>query len=114
MAQVVKDLAVKVGSYRDRNGQDRNRYQRVGRVVRMDDGGEMMLLDRWFNPAGVPTERDSIILYAFDVQERDGAQGGAGRGGATRNAPAGAPAPAPAARTPAGQGVDTFDDDIPF
>lgn len=97
MPQKIKDLAVKTGSYTDRLGQTKGRYENVGSILQMDDGSKMLLLKRSFNPAGVPFKEgsDQIIISMFDPKERDG--------GAT------VPAPAAAAR-PA---VD-FDDSIPF
>ncbi len=59
----VKYLAVVVGSYQ-KDGQTKNRYQNVGQVLRNDNGEEMMMLNRSFNPAGVPYKdgSDSIII----------------------------------------------------
>ena len=39
------------------------------------DGGKFMLLNRTFNPAGVPNPQDkaSIIVSMFDVKEKSGA-----------------------------------------
>lgn len=60
------DLAVKVGSYVDRDGKEKNRYQNVG-VVLEGQYGPYILLNRWFNPAGVPADpnKDSIIVSLF-------------------------------------------------
>ncbi len=70
----VKDLAVVVGSYQ-KDGQTKNRYQNVGQVMRNDSGEEMMMLNRSFNPAGVPYKdgSDSIIISQFDPRDKDGA-----------------------------------------
>lgn len=67
-AQKIKDLAVKVGSYTDGQGQDKGRYQNVGSLMRSDDGNEFIVLNRWFNPAGVPNpeNRDSVLISCFD------------------------------------------------
>lgn len=66
------DLVVKVGSYVDRNGQEKNRWQNVG-VVLEGKHGPYVLLNRWFNPAGVPCEsdKDSIIVSMFSPREQD-------------------------------------------
>ncbi len=68
----VKDLAVVVGSYQ-KDGQTKNRYQNVGQVLRNDQGEEMMMLSRFFNPAGVPYKdgSDSIIISQFDPRDKD-------------------------------------------
>lgn len=64
-ANKMYDLAVKVGTY-TKDGETKNRYQNVGVVI---DGphGPYMLLNRYFNPAGVPGEndRDSILVSMF-------------------------------------------------
>lgn len=106
MPRKIKDLAVKTGSYTDRNGDTKGRYENVGAILEMDDGGKMMLLKRSFNPAGVPFKdgSDQIIISVFDVKPRDGE-------GGFQEAPRAAPAPAPAAPSANGGG---FDDDIPF
>ena len=65
-------ISVIVGQY-EKDGQMKNRYKQVGKVLVNDDGGEMYLLDRTFNPAGCPGDRDSIILYRFEPKnEHDG------------------------------------------
>jgi len=96
MPQKIKELAVKTGSYTDRNGQTKGRYENVGSILQMDDGSKMLLLKRSFNPAGVPFKEgsDQIIISMFDPKERDGGNSGP-------------------QSTPATAAVD-FADDIPF
>lgn len=91
----VKDLAVKVSSYTDRNGQEKGRWKNVGAVLKNEKGETMIMLDRSFNPAGVPFKdgSDQIAISVFDLRDDD-----------RQAAPAPAPAPAPSAA----------DDDIPF
>ncbi len=91
----VKDLAVVVGSYQ-KDGQTKNRYQNVGQVLRNDNGEEMMMLNRSFNPAGVPYKdgSDSIIISQFDPRGNEQS----------------APAKAQQSTPPASGG----DDNIPF
>lgn len=75
----IKDLAVKVGSYTDReSGQEKGRYENVGAVMESDDGNMFIMLKRTFNPAGVPgnADRESILISAFDPQQRNGNGGG--------------------------------------
>lgn len=79
----IYDLAVKTGTYRDRDGNDKARWANVGAVLQMDDGSKLMLLDRWFNPAGVPilSDRDKgdrVMLSMFEPRE-DEQRGGGGR-----------------------------------
>lgn len=71
-AQKIKDLAVKVGSYTDGQGQEKGRYQNVGSLMRSDDGNEFIVLNRWFNPAGVPNpeNRDSVLISCFEPKQQ--------------------------------------------
>lgn len=98
MAKKIRDIAVKTGEYTDSSGQTKGRWQNVGSLMKGDDGSPFIVLNRWFNPAGVPNpdDRDSVLLSCFPL--RDSAE----------SAPAAAPAPTPAPE-PAG-----MDDDIPF
>lgn len=93
-AKKLYDLAVKTGSYTDRSGQEKGRWKNIGSVLQMDDGGKMILIDRSFNPAGVPFKdgSDQIAVSMFPPKE-DGE----------------APAPRAAARP-----APAVDDDIPF
>lgn len=70
MATKLYDLAVKVGSYTDRDGKEKNRYQNIGVVLQGKDG-PFLLMNRYFNPAGVPCdpEKDSIIVSMFKPRD---------------------------------------------
>lgn len=74
MPRKIKDVCVKTGTYKDRNGEEKGRWQNVGMVLQMDDGGKMVMLNRSFNPAGVPHKEgsDSIVLSFFDPKDKDG------------------------------------------
>ena len=98
----IKDLAVKTGSYQDRDGATKNRYENIGALFKSDDGSVYLMLKRTFNPAGVEVEpgRDSIIVSAFDLKPADGQQASP----AQRQQAAPQRQAAPAA----------MDDDIPF
>lgn len=98
MTHKLKDLAVKTGSYTDRNGQEKGRYENVGSILQMDDGSKMLLLKRSFNPAGVPHKEgsDQIIISMFDPKKPEEVNS--------------APAPVRTAPAPA---VD-YDESIPF
>ncbi|MGL4756471.1 MAG: hypothetical protein ACRCXB_29300 [Aeromonadaceae bacterium] len=80
-AQKIKDLAVKVGSYTDGQGQEKGRYQNVGSLMRSDDGNEFIVLNRWFNPAGVPNpeNRDSVLISCFEPKQQQQQQQGWGQ-----------------------------------
>ena len=101
MAEKLYDLAVKVGSYVNRDGETKNRYQNVGAVLANNDGGKFIMLAKWFNPAGVVDERggESIILSMFKPNDREAVPETTG---------AAAPAPTPMKRAP------MKEDDIPF
>lgn len=66
----IKDLVVSVGKY-ESNGKTKNRYVNVGMVLKKDDGGEFILINRTFNPAGVPNpdNKDTVLVSSFDVKE---------------------------------------------
>lgn len=62
----IYDLAVKIGTYK-KDGKDKNRYLNVGCILVNDEGQLTMLLNKTFNPAGVPSDpdRDSIFVSMF-------------------------------------------------
>lgn len=66
------DLAVKTGTYLA-GGETKNRYQNVGAVME-GDNGMFVVLNRHFNPAGVPFNdgRDQILISCFEPKARDG------------------------------------------
>lgn len=70
MTKKIKDICVKTGSY-ESGGKTRNRYQNVGHVLQLNDGGEIFCLNRTFSPAGCPNpdNRDTVILSLFDVKD---------------------------------------------
>lgn len=79
--KVLKELAVVVSTYEDRNsGQTKNRYKNIGVMMEStNDRGEVntfLMLDRSFNPAGVPFKpnSDKIMISMFDPKPRDGQQ----------------------------------------
>ena len=99
MTQKTHDLAIKRGEYTDRNGETKGRWQNVGAAMKNDRGQTFLLLDRAFNPAGIPNPDgyDSVAISAFPVDNQGGGgQQQSGQGGA----PTGDPGPQ--------------DDDIPF
>lgn len=98
-AKKIRDLAVKTGSYTDRDGNTKGRYKNVGSLMESDDGSKFILLDTTFNPAGVPNpdNRDNVLISIFEMRESEGGQ-------RQQSAPAQRQAPPPA--------VD--EDSIPF
>lgn len=68
----VYDLAVTVGHYTDNAGTEKSRYQNIGVVLQKDDGGKFILLDRSFNPAGVPfdgSKGNTILVSMFEPKD---------------------------------------------
>jgi len=95
----IKDVAVKTGEYQGSDGQTKGRYQNVGALMKSDDGSVFILLEKWFNPAGVSgnADKSSVLLSCFDLRDKDDAGAAAG-------------SPRPAAARPAAD----MSDDIPF
>ena len=71
----IYDLAVKVGSYTTSSGEDKGKYVNVGAVLQKDDGGKFIIINRTFNPAGVPNpeNKDTIIVSMFAPKQKDAA-----------------------------------------
>jgi hypothetical protein len=70
MSRKTYDLAVKVGSYTDSQGNEKGRYENIGAVME-GDKGPFIMLKKTFNPAGVNTDRDSILVSMFEPKGRD-------------------------------------------
>lgn len=102
MATKLYDLKVKTGEYTNQQGEKKGRYITVGRIMAGNDGKEYIMLDRTFNPAGVPDltgkSGDSILIGKFEPYNN---QGGTAQGTTTSS---GRPAAS----------VADMDDDIPF
>lgn len=64
----VFDVAVKVGEYEDAEGKTKGRYENVGVVLDSGDG-EYMLLKKIFNPAGVNSDGDRVVLSFFEPKD---------------------------------------------
>lgn len=73
------DLAVKTSSYTGKDGQVKNKWQTVGSVMEGDkiqangQKGKFIMIDRTFNPAGVPNpdNKDSVLISMFAPKEKD-------------------------------------------
>ena len=98
-AKKIKDIAVKTGEYTDRNGNTKGRWQNVGALMKNDDGGVFIILERWFNPAGAPDPngKGSVLLSCFDLRDDNGQQQGGGQ-----------------SRQSGGGSAAGIDDEIPF
>lgn len=89
MTKKIKDLVVKTGTY-EKGGETKGRFMNVGAVMESNDGGKFIILDRTFNPAGVPNPdgRSTLIISMFDV-DRDKQAGGDHKGFDKQGDPAG-------------------------
>lgn len=69
----IKDLCVVTRKYQTRDGQEKSNYLNIGAILQKDDGGKFMILNRHFNPAGIPNpeNKDTLIVSMFDVKEKD-------------------------------------------
>jgi len=72
MAKKKYDLVVKVGSYQS-GGESKNRYINIGVMMEKDDGSTFILLERTFNPAGVPNpdNKENFIVSMFEPKGSD-------------------------------------------
>jgi hypothetical protein len=71
------DLAVSTGKYQDQTGATKSRWKNIGAVMPGKDGSKYLLIDRTFNPAGLPVTvddmgnpRDSISVSLFEVKDQ--------------------------------------------
>lgn len=68
MSSKTHDVTTKVGEFQQ-NGETKARWKNVGSLIKTDKGSMVLLLDRTFNPAGVPGEgnSESVMLQFFKV-----------------------------------------------
>ncbi|MGO8695978.1 MAG: hypothetical protein ACLQMF_20130 [Rectinemataceae bacterium] len=112
MSRVIHDICVVTQRYTDRNGEEKLKWQKVGVELETERGGRIILLERWFNPAGIPDpeNRGTVMLSMFDPKDS-----GAGPPQQQRQASAGRqPASRPRTETQPSVASDGFTDDIPF
>jgi len=70
------DLVVTTGSYLDNSGTSKNRYQNMGALMQNKEGGKYILINKTFNPAGVPSvpEKDSIAVSLYKPETKPAAK----------------------------------------
>ena len=88
MARKTHDLVVTVREYQDRDGTTKRETKNIGALMESEKG-PFILLDRWFNPAGIPNpeNRSNLMVSCYEPRPRDGQQqrggsqqsGGSGR-----------------------------------
>lgn len=100
-AKKIRELVVKTGSYRDRDGNEKPRWKNVGSLMESEDGKKFILLDTTFNPAGVPNPdgRDNVLISIFEMKDDQRQQSTPVQRQAPQQQPSGA---------------NVADDDIPF
>lgn len=103
-ARKTHDLAVVIREYTNNQGETKKQWQNIGAVIEYDDGGKSLLIERWFNPAGIPGD-GSVRISMFEPRPRDGQ--------APQQKPQTA-RPAQSHTNAAGQPDVAYDDDIPF
>ena len=64
----VFDLCVKTGTY-EKDGATKNNWLNVG-VVLEDDKGMFILLKKHFNPAGIQSDKDTVLISMFSKKEK--------------------------------------------
>ncbi len=71
------DLCAKTGDYTDREGNIKATWQNVGVVMEGEQGKKFVLLERWFNPAGIanPDNRSNVLLSMFPPKEKPAPSG---------------------------------------
>lgn len=71
MVKKTYDIAVKVGEY-EKDGETKGRYENVGCVMK-GEKGSFIIMNRTFNPAGVPNpeDRSTVLLSLFDPKKKE-------------------------------------------
>lgn len=75
MTRKTHDLTIPAGTYIDKNGNEKTKWENVGAVFQSDNGKSFVTLKRTFNPAGIALDdrgsnRESIVVNMFDVDAR--------------------------------------------
>lgn len=75
MAKKAYDVVAKTGEYTDREGNTKPKWLNVGAVLKTDNG-HVLLIDRHFNPAGLPDpeNRGTVMLSLFEPKARGESQ----------------------------------------
>lgn len=70
MSKKMYDVVIPLGTYADREVNEKTRWQNIGAIIE-GEKGPYLLLDRWFNPAGMPNpeNRTSVILTLMESRK---------------------------------------------
>lgn len=73
MAKLVKDALVKVGSYTDREGNEKSHLRNIGGLFEGDDGGQYLLIDPFVNLGAIqrPQGRDKVMVHLYDPRPKE-------------------------------------------
>ena len=71
MAKKIYDVGAKTGEWIDKQGEKKSNWVNVGSIWKNDDGDPWLVLNRHFNPAGIPHDpaRDTISLSLFKPRQ---------------------------------------------
>lgn len=73
--KLVHEISVATGTYQ-KDGQEKKRYQTIGKVMESENGGKIYMIHRSFNPAGVPFKEGSDMIALYMFEPRDWSRGG--------------------------------------
>lgn len=73
------NLAVATGKYHNAQGDEKTNWKNIGGIFEGENGNKYILMDRTFNPAGVPDldkngayrGGDSVLISIFKVEEKE-------------------------------------------
>jgi len=63
------DIVATVGTYQ-KNGETKSKFKNVGALMEKD-GNQFILLDRIFNLAGMPGDKESVLLSLFKPKDNN-------------------------------------------
>ena len=67
------DLGVKVSSYKDKNGDNKAKWENIGAVFKTEDGSMFMSLKATFNPAAIKRKDndENILVSMFKPKQQN-------------------------------------------
>lgn len=73
MTRKIGDLAIPAGSYTDRSGNEKTRWENIGGLFETDNGRRFLTIKRTFAPSGIPIDpngnnRENVIINLFDTE----------------------------------------------
>lgn len=76
MAKKIYEVVAKTREWTDKNGEKKGNWLNVGSIWKNDEGDPWLVLNRHFNPAGMPFDpaRDTISLSLFKPKPQEPTQ----------------------------------------